>query len=176
MTSDTTPEDFVRPDNKLPTVFDLLVLQRGSSIFFDYLRESGTISQRMKDDSEKSTLLLPSNKAVIALGWKPHQGPPKPSPDGEVGVEITEAMGKANVERWLSAHILPVDDIDFTSENPIPTLLEGRSVSVLKTHTGQSEEWKNYGLAQGDGAIGLTKRIPASNGVIYVIDGTISSE
>ncbi|KAG8920823.1 hypothetical protein FRC01_000572 [Tulasnella sp. 417] len=176
MASDTAPEDFVRPDNTLPTIFDLLVLQRGSSIFFDYLRESGAISKRMKDESVKTTLLLPTNKAVISLGWKPHHGPPKPSPDGEIGVEITEEMGKANVERWLSAHILPVDDIDFTSENPLPTLLEGRSVSVLKTHTGQSEEWQNYGLAQGDGAIGLKKRIPASNGVLYVIDGTLSSE
>ncbi|KAG8950412.1 hypothetical protein FRC04_007427 [Tulasnella sp. 424] len=169
-------EEFVRPGNALPTLFDLLVLQRGSSIFFDYLRESSTISQRMNDESAKSTLLLPTNKAVIALGWKPHQGPPTPSPDGDVKVEITEEMGKANVERWLSAHILPADDIDFKSENPIPTLLEGRPVSVLKTHTGQSEEWQNYGLAQGDGAVGLVKRIQASNGVLYVINGTISSE
>lgn len=60
-----------------------------------------------------------------------------------------------------SAHpdFLQADDVDFKSENPIPTLLEGRPVSVLKTHTGQSEEWQNYGLVQGDGAIGLVKRI-----------------
>lgn len=108
LTQDPMSEEFVRPGNTLPTLFDLLVLQRGSSIFFDYLRESSTISQRMNDESAKSTLLLPTNKAVIALGWKPHQGPPTPSPDGDVKVEITEEMGKANVERWLSAHILPV--------------------------------------------------------------------
>ncbi|KAG9016593.1 hypothetical protein FRB90_002874 [Tulasnella sp. 427] len=172
----TMSEEFVRPGNTLPTLFDLLVLQRGSSIFFDYLRESSTISSRMKDESVKSTVLLPTNKAVISLGWKPHQGPPKPTPDGDVAVEITEAIGRANVERWLSAHVLPVEDINWNSDSPITTLLDGKPITVLKTHTGQSEEWQNYGVAQGDGAVGFVKRIPASNGVIYVVNGTISSE
>lgn len=96
--------DFMHNSEVAPTLFDLLMLQRSSSIFFDYLRESKSISGRVSDVDTKSTLLLPTNRAVVALGWKPHRGPPT----SDTIVEISEKKGHENVERWISAHLLPV--------------------------------------------------------------------
>lgn len=97
-----------RPLNTLPPLFDTLILQRSSSIFFDYLREVSSISGRISDLKTRSTLLVPSNKAVIALGWKPERGPPANAPSGRGEVETSEVTSKENVERWISAHMLPV--------------------------------------------------------------------
>lgn len=102
----TGDSDLSRPDNTLPTLFDTLILQRASSIFFDYLREVSSIYERISDPSLRSTLFVPSNKAVIALGWKPERGPPPPGQSG--GIEITEDTLEDNVKKWVSAHIVPV--------------------------------------------------------------------
>ncbi|KAG8905394.1 hypothetical protein FRB99_009007 [Tulasnella sp. 403] len=173
------PDDsFVRNTNA-PTLYDTLILERSTSIFFDYLRECSELSQRTSDTGVKSTLLVPTNKAVMALGWKPHQGSPSHRQIAEGGgdVEITEEMGRANVERWISAHVLPTPDIDFEISSDQPTLLADKSIVIHKTRTGEKEEpWRNYAISQNGGYINLTRRIEAENGVLYVIDGAISSD
>lgn len=111
-----------------PSLADLLTIESSASIFYSYARET-ELSKLFADKNAKSTLLVPTNKAVIALPRKPyvpydvfhasaelytascchsHEGP---EPIRE-GVILSEAefddLSKKNVERWVSAHIIPV--------------------------------------------------------------------
>jgi hypothetical protein len=56
--------------NVRPTLFDLLTIESGSSIFFSYAREL-ELSRLFVDADAKLTLLVPTNKAVMALARKP---------------------------------------------------------------------------------------------------------
>lgn len=107
MSTDST-EPLSRPLNVLPPLFDTLLLQRSHSIFFDYLRETPGISRRIADLDVQTTLLVPSNKAVIALGWKPERGPPGSGTSDAGKIEISEESLNENVERWVGAHAIPV--------------------------------------------------------------------
>jgi hypothetical protein len=66
-----TPMDNNRPaSNVRPTLFDLLTIESRSSIFFSYAREL-ELSRLFVDADAKLTLLVPTNKAVMALARKP---------------------------------------------------------------------------------------------------------
>jgi len=66
-----TPMDSNRPaSNVPPTLFDILTIETGSSIFFSYAREL-ELSRLFVDADAKLTLLVPTNKAVMALARKP---------------------------------------------------------------------------------------------------------
>jgi len=170
-------DDFSRPLNPLPTLFDTLLLQRSSSIFFDYLRELPSGPSRLLDPNIKSTLLVPSNKAVIALGWKPERGPPSQA-GKESEVTISEEALESNVENWVGAHILPLGDLDFKSTKPQATLPQGRYIVIERRGdtSGDNDDWKNYGIVQGGNFIPLESRLQASNGVVYLINETIAFE
>ena len=53
-----------------PTLADLLTIESSTSIFYSYAREL-EISQLFSNPDARSTLLVPTNKAVIALPRKP---------------------------------------------------------------------------------------------------------
>lgn len=53
-----------------PSLADLLTIESTASIFFSYAREL-EISQLFGDPNARSTVLVPTNKAVIALPRKP---------------------------------------------------------------------------------------------------------
>lgn len=53
-----------------PSLADLLTIETSASIFYSYARET-VFSERFEDDGVKSTLLVPTNKAVMALARKP---------------------------------------------------------------------------------------------------------
>jgi hypothetical protein len=56
----------------IPSLADVLSSQRGSSIFYDYLRELSSVSRMVSNRNTKPvTLLVPTNKAVIGLPRKP---------------------------------------------------------------------------------------------------------
>jgi len=65
------PMDANRPlSNARPTLFDLLTIESRSSIFFSYAREL-QLSRMFVDMDSNLTLLVPTNKAVMALARKP---------------------------------------------------------------------------------------------------------
>ena len=65
-----SPMDFERPSNQLPTLFDLLTIEPTTSIFFSYAREL-ELSRLLVDLDSNVTVLVPTNKAVMALAKKP---------------------------------------------------------------------------------------------------------
>jgi hypothetical protein len=66
-----TPMDDSRPTSNVgTTLFDILTIESGSSIFFSYAREL-QLSRLFVDVDANLTLLVPTNKAVMALARKP---------------------------------------------------------------------------------------------------------
>lgn len=65
------PMDDNRPASSVrPTLFDLLTIEPGTSIFFSYAREL-ELSRLFVNVNSNITLLVPTNNAVMALARKP---------------------------------------------------------------------------------------------------------
>ena len=63
-------EPFNPVTSSKPTLADLLTIESSASIFYTYAREV-ELSERFSDVDSYSTVLAPSNKAVMALARKP---------------------------------------------------------------------------------------------------------
>lgn len=181
-----------------PTLADLLTIESTASIFYSYARElelSSMFSQDTEHGGQMLTLLVPTNKAVMALARKPwvnsylgysygcysvftaisnrHQGPAPLEPEIEISEQEIDSLRKKNVERWVSAHIIPVHFsplflplstyIDFWNwqRSPIPlvsrtydTLLSGKSVTFQSVEGGDESkpEWTRV-LVEGESSI-----------------------
>lgn len=155
--------------NVRPTLFDLLTIESGSSIFFSYAREL-ELSRLFVDADAKLTLLVPTNKAVMALAKKPHQAPVPVDDTIELSEQEFEERSNKNVERWVSLHIIPESHISLPSRT-YPTLVEGKTVTFEEISEDPAvPEWKRVSV---NGNIQIVSRKEATNGVLYVIDGTI---
>ncbi|EGO05417.1 hypothetical protein SERLA73DRAFT_129358 [Serpula lacrymans var. lacrymans S7.3] len=164
------PGTFQPLTNSQPTLADLLTIETSASIFYSYAREL-ELSVRFNSD-DMSTLLVPTNKAVMALARKPHQDPDPVEPKIEISEQESDQLSKRNVERWVSAHIIPKSPISFSSEaKAYETLLEGKSVTfkAMSDESGEPE-WTQVDLEDGTRIIGMRK---AKNGVMYIIDSTV---
>lgn len=53
-----------------PSLADLLTIQSSASIYFSYARET-ELSSLFNDEKARLTLLVPTNKAIMALARKP---------------------------------------------------------------------------------------------------------
>ncbi|WWC87031.1 uncharacterized protein L201_001915 [Kwoniella dendrophila CBS 6074] len=104
-----------------PTLADALTAERGASLWWNYARDSPSITGRLVSRDKQSTLLVPVDKAILSLGRKPHQYP---------GLTYKGAFSssKTNTERFLSAHI-----IDGTLESgKVKTMLDGFTVEMVQ--------------------------------------------
>ncbi|KAF8645690.1 hypothetical protein AX16_007639 [Volvariella volvacea WC 439] len=156
-----------------PTLADLLTIEPSASIFYSYAREL-ELSRVFGDDSEsakKITVLVPTNKAVMALARKPHQDPVPVDEGVIISEEEFEARSKKNVERWVQAHIIPQSPI--TLDQTYQTLLEKKSVTFtpITKNDGRGPEWSRVTVEDG---VRITSAKEGLNGVLYLIDGTVS--
>ncbi|KAF9011440.1 hypothetical protein BDQ17DRAFT_1223053, partial [Cyathus striatus] len=154
-----------------PTLADILTITPSTSIFFSYAREL-PLSAMFADSSARVTLLVPTNKAVMALPQKPQQSPPEKSGGGEIEISEGEfeARSKENVRRWIGAHIIPESPIELAGKT-YDTLLEGKSITFtpISKHDGKGEEWTRVTLENG---VKIIDKKKASNGIMYIIDAT----
>ncbi|CCL98164.1 uncharacterized protein FIBRA_00158 [Fibroporia radiculosa] len=166
-----------------PTLADLLTIEPRASIFFSYARETAALSTLFADVNGRSTVLVPTNRAVMALARKPrlgadmfssmdrHQGPTPP----DSGVILPEAefdtLSRENVERWVSAHIIPKSPISLLDPPTHATLLAGKNVSFR--FVGGDEGAGEWARVRLEDDVRLVDMKEAVNGVIYVIDGTV---
>jgi len=170
--ADQVPMDFGRPSSRLPTLFDLLTIEPTTSIFFSYAREL-ELSRLLVDLNSNITVLVPTNKAVMALAKKPHQDSAPIDGSIKLTEQELEERSKKNVERWVSLHMIPKSPIPLASRT-YPTLAEGKTITFVETGKDTtSPEW-NRVLVNGD--IQIIKAKEAINGVLYVIDGTIQGD
>ncbi|KAH9056985.1 hypothetical protein EDB87DRAFT_1565652 [Lactarius vividus] len=163
--------DHGRPSNTLPTLFDLLTIESTTSIFFSYAREL-ELSRLLLDLDSKITVLVPTNKAVMALARKPHQDSVPVDDSIKLTEQELEERSKKNVERWVSLHIIPESPISLASRT-YPTLAEGKIYFVETSKDTTLPEWKRV-LINGD--IQVINAKEAINGVLYVIDGTVQDD
>ncbi|KAJ8076704.1 hypothetical protein AAF712_000331 [Marasmius tenuissimus] len=166
------PETTPQINSAGPTLADLLTIDSSTSIFYSYAREL-ELSKLLNEESAGLTLLAPTNKAVMALARKPHQST-ETRDETVISEEEFDKMAKRNVERWVSAHIIaePLEKLEMRSYT---TLLEGKSVTFSDSEDTKSESvaWQKVIVEDG---IRIKDMKKAANGVIYVIDGTITVE
>jgi len=157
-----------------PTLYDLIMIERHATIFGDYVRTVKDITTRLGDREMATTVLVPTNKAVIALARKPHQGPPPETDSGRNEIEINEKEideeANKHVRDWVSAHIISRHPIDLSSEEEYPTLHAGTSIRFTESKTPVPDR-EHYVLYPD---VKIISKIEAANGVIYIIEGTVS--
>ncbi|KAJ7722290.1 hypothetical protein DFH07DRAFT_857059 [Mycena maculata] len=152
----------------MPTLADLLTIEQTTSIFYSYARELTSSNVFSDSGASPITLLVPTNKAVMALSRKPHQGP---APDIVITDEEFDSKSKENVERWVSAHIIPQSPIAF--DQTYPTLLDGKTITFTQSKKGDTDDWSRAVI---EGKVHIIGKREASNGVLFLIDGTIPSD
>ncbi|THH19705.1 hypothetical protein EUX98_g8724 [Antrodiella citrinella] len=152
----------------MPSLADLLTIETSASIFYSYAREV-ELSQMFGDSRSNSTVLVPTNKAVMALSRKPHQGPPPTDSGVIVSQEEYDSKSKEYVEHWVSAHIVP----SVVGLGSYDTLLEGVTVTFKDAGGDEEPEWRRV-VVNDD--IHIIAKKEASNGVLYMIDGTVKTD
>ena len=68
--SEVNTDPYTPLTHKQPTLADILTIESSASIFYSYAREL-QLSETFEDVTAKATLLVPTNKAVMALARKP---------------------------------------------------------------------------------------------------------
>jgi len=153
---------------------ELLTLQNSASIFYSYARET-ELSALFGDEGSRSTVFAPTNKAVMALARKPHQGPEAVDEGIIISEQEFDERSRKNVERWVSAHIIPRSPIQLSPTSQFETLLEGCVVTISMADDkapwdSEKPSWTQVVLNDN---ITVLSRHEAANGVLYLIDGTI---
>ncbi|KAF8750540.1 Fasciclin domain [Rhizoctonia solani] len=112
-----------------------------------------------------TTVFVPRNKAVITLPRKPHLGAAGDEVEILTGRHTTNARGRtllAGLARTLSRH--PIELVGSHS-----TILPGKSIH-FECKDESEKTWEHCTLESG---VKIVQRVEASNGVLYIIDGTI---
>ncbi|ORY72382.1 hypothetical protein BCR35DRAFT_354383 [Leucosporidium creatinivorum] len=167
-----------------PDLAALLTRSSKTSMFYDYARDSSTVSKLLAapwiGSGAKSTVLCPLNSAILALSRKPHQGPPTVDDAGTIisnkmlgGSEEEEKERAAYLEKWVQLHIV-TDVVDLDGEvwegKEWQTLVDERKVSFAVS--GENGEGRK--VLPGDlEIVGVEE---ASNGLLLLIAGTLSLE
>ncbi|KAF7294693.1 FAS1 domain-containing protein [Mycena indigotica] len=159
-----------QPTTMKPTIADLLTIESSLSIFYGYARELHLSNTFSDSNAPEITVLAPTNKAVMALARKPHQDP-VPADDGVIITEEEfDAKSKENVQRWISAHIIPHGAIQFDDQT-YDTLLDGKSLTFSsKKGSSGPLDWSHASFGDDIHIVGKRE---AANGIIYLIDGTV---
>lgn len=140
--------------SQLPTISDLLTLQRGS-LFYDYVREVSEVERLLDNHSTKLTVFAPTNKAIVNLHRRPHQV----EHGGVESMRIWEDAMTSSVRNWVESHIVRSSDLE-----------------INKTYDALSQT--KITLTERDG-IKLVNGIKvldiktADNGELYVIEDVI---
>lgn len=163
-------DEFARKESR-PSLSDLLTLQSRVSIFHSYLRELEDINTRVAGlDGVNSTVLVPTNKAVMALPRKPHLPAENKEKMPEISEQQLHQASQDTLRRWISAHVIPASPINFDSQ--YPTLLDSVSVSFTKVGSGSAPS--DYAVVvNGNEEARIIDVKEAFNGVLFVIEGTI---
>ncbi|GAA5872850.1 hypothetical protein JCM16303_006853 [Sporobolomyces ruberrimus] len=131
----TAQKPFEMASSSTPSLTDLLTRSKHSRLFYDYLRESTSVSTRLANPLESTTILAPVNSAIVSLERKPHQGPPEPvggNVEGYSGSREDEQARADYLENWIKRHLVNgrVNLEDQTKE--YETLQEGAKVTIVK--------------------------------------------
>ncbi|KLO11710.1 hypothetical protein SCHPADRAFT_876503 [Schizopora paradoxa] len=167
-------DSFPTTSHSGPLLSDMMTIESSVSIFYSYARET-RFSRLLEGEDSRLTILAPTNKAVMALARKPHQGPESVEEGITITEEEFERNSRDNVEKWIGAHIIPQYPIKLLPSSQFETMLMGCVVTLSAKDSGVSFEendssWSNVLI---NGNISIAKKISAGNGDLYIIDGAI---
>ncbi|GAA6005824.1 hypothetical protein JCM11491_004023 [Sporobolomyces phaffii] len=118
----------------LPSLPSLLTRSKNSRLFYDYVRESTSISTRLADPLEVTTIIAPLNSAIMALERRPHEGAFVADHD------VTYALGSREdeqaraeyLESWIKRHLIS-GRVDLDDPTKVyQTLHGGSAVSFVR--------------------------------------------
>ena len=92
------------------SISDVIGKERAINIFAGFTRDIDTISKRLTDEKQNTTVLAPLNSALQKLPRKPWEDPEDYSALGEKAYEGQSGENRAhrNLRRFSEAHIVPV--------------------------------------------------------------------
>jgi len=172
------PLDPMKPSG--PSLTDIMTVESGMRLFYDYLRDSTSVSERLLAPLMNTTLFVPRNSAILSLSRKPHEGPSKS--DTVLVGEGKEKADKQYVEDWVKSHIVPENPISLTPSDAYDTLLSGRQITFETVQKDEAklwvqmveEDWQKVRVNPGQ--VRIVDKKQATNGVIYVLDGVLSHD
>jgi hypothetical protein len=88
---------------------DVMGRDRSINIFAGFTRDVESVSKRLEDSSQNSTVLAPLNSAIEKLPRKPWEDPQDYNNLGADAYEGDDGMQRAqrNMRRFVEAHIIP---------------------------------------------------------------------
>ncbi len=91
-------------------ISDVIGKERVINIFAGFTRDIGTISKRLDDNTQNTTVLAPLNSGIQKLPRKPWEDPKDYKALGENAYEGKDGEDRAhrNLRRFVEAHIIPV--------------------------------------------------------------------
>lgn len=132
--------------------------------------------QLKADARAQTTFFAPWNPTIIHLARKPHQGPSPPAPiDVVKSEEDQEKENFAYLDRWVSSHavedsISPKELRNGTVEGKKWKNMDGREIKIECGEELEGRQpWRGCKI-EGNNII---DDFEASNGYLYIIDGTI---
>ncbi|GAA96610.1 uncharacterized protein L969DRAFT_624267 [Mixia osmundae IAM 14324] len=155
----------------LPSLSDMLTVQRSASFFYDYLRE-GSVAERLAAPVLKTTLFVPTNTIISQLARKPHEGAP-----GEEKIYSTEKdEEKARAEYlqdWVKTHAVAESlelKLDDLSERD--SLLKDHPITFTRAEAATAvDAWAS--ILVGPRQARVIDAVECSNGWIYMLDGVL---
>ena len=108
------PEDMQRPEMSEPAgdviISDVIGKDHIINIFAGFTRDINSISQRLDDNTQNSTILAPLNSELKKLPRKPWEDPREYGALGQGAYEGEGGEDRAhqNLRRFVEAHVVPV--------------------------------------------------------------------
>jgi len=108
--SKDSPASSSPADGDTVILSDVMGKDRSINIFAGFVRDFATISGRLEDSSQNTTILAPVNSAITALPRKPWEDPKDYDNLGADAYEGEQGEERAhrNVRRFVEAHVVPV--------------------------------------------------------------------
>lgn len=105
--SHSDPDPVPRPGSVI--LSDVMGRDRSINIFAGFTRDIESVSRRLDDSGQNTTVLAPLNSAIEKLPRKPWEDPKDYSTFGTQAYEGDDGQERAqrNLQRFVEAHILP---------------------------------------------------------------------
>lgn len=109
MSSSPNDEPPLRAQNDKVILSDILGRDRSINVFAGFTRDIATITGRLEDREQNSTILAPRNSAISALPRKPWEDAQEYESFGAQAYEGShgEDRARGNMIRFVEAHIVP---------------------------------------------------------------------
>ncbi len=104
------PGDGAGPRQGSVILSDVMGRDRSINVFAGFTRDVETVSRRLDDPAQNTTVLAPLNSAIEKLPTKPWEDPHDHDSLGAEAYEGEDGMARAqrNLRRFVEAHIVPV--------------------------------------------------------------------